>query len=336
MNPQLYNPEKRKTQNTLLYGMLKNARMSGNSKLSILCLPGSTGHDAWFFLAQSGVGKIICLEEDRVIYEHLKKMFNAHPKVQIFNETVQNYLSKTEQVFDLIYLDFFSYFSENIKSFLEVLLYRKKIKENMQIAFAFLAARESVSRQIMQEIEVANLFEALKQEKPLKIEKDTQRALCVNSFFYFLNRKTTYKIGGMKWFKYDTETAAMLTVSFDLSVEYREKVIKWTRINFNEFLGQEKAPTKAALYDFAREKRIAVPTSMGTLSYYLTPEERSLRIKVGQKKSKAPTGRPRSIDWEKVLLLRKNNMSLGKIALNLSVSKSAVSKIVSKNLRGNP
>lgn len=282
-----------------------------------LCLPGVTGWDAWQLVHHEKISKIICIEENKEIANHLKNKFAEYPKVEVFHTSLQKYVATTEHNFGIVYLDFYSFFNHNIKVVLEVLAYREKISADTCLSVNFLSARETITDQIYQKLEVASLCEFLKIEIPKN--KMHLRALAFNSFLLFLGKRTSVKFNAPKWFRYKSDKAWMLTMATTPS-----QISKWGTIKFTDkFFGGKKF-TQQNLKEFSREHRIIMPgVTNGSLSYYLSPAERSIRIRNGLRRTKKKLGRPQLIDKILILKLRKEGLSLNKIATKTGYSKAS-------------
>jgi hypothetical protein len=127
---------------------------------TVVCLPG---RKCWEieYLSQfdhrvytgtgPGIKKIIALEQDEEVSKIIKDKTRGNDLVEVMGVDTTTFLNSYRGSVDLVYFDYYSYFSSRVVQDMEIMLERRVLSEGGKCIVNFLAARESTSDQIRQE-----------------------------------------------------------------------------------------------------------------------------------------------------------------------------------------
>jgi hypothetical protein len=225
------NPAKRALQAKLLGCYFHQVRSKGLAPVTVACLPGRSGWDLDYFFRQEEVERIICIERDKEIADHLREKSSGMEGVEIFQGEVAEYLMSIDYQIDLIYLDYCSYFNLSVMQDIDILLRREILPPRGRCMVAFINARESKKASIAQQL----LFEDVDQylpsmEKWEDIEADRRRCIAFNCLTQrYRVRPYTRKSHGCskvvhyiganavpRWHRYSTVAGSVLTGVFTM------------------------------------------------------------------------------------------------------------------------
>ena len=152
------NLSKRSLQRHILGRMMRHPHKT--EPYTVVCLPG---RKCWEieYLSQfdhrvytgtgPGVKKIIALEQDEEVFKIIKDKTRDNDLVEVMGVDTTTFLNSYRGSVDLVYFDYYSYFSSRVVQDMEIMLERRVLSEGGKCIVNFLAARESTSDQIRQE-----------------------------------------------------------------------------------------------------------------------------------------------------------------------------------------
>jgi hypothetical protein len=231
------NASKRSLQRHILNRMMKHPHKT--QPYTIVCLPGRKCWEVEYLLPYKhdtyegvgpGVEKIIALEQDQEVFEIIQDKYKDNDMVEVLNTSTTEFLYTYEDQVDLIYFDYYSYFSSKVKQDIEIMFERKVLSEGGKFIVNFLATRESVPNQIMQDRLVRKFCEIGKYELDVdSLDEDRKRCVAFNGLIGRYRSKSindrTYSQGNNYvattaplWHRYKTLAGhSMLTGYFTLN-----------------------------------------------------------------------------------------------------------------------
>ena len=183
------NASKRSLQRHILCRMMRHPHKT--QPYTVVCLPGLKCWEIEYLLTFKydtydgvgpGVQKIIALEQDQDIFEIIKDRYKDDDMVEVLNISTTEFLYTYDNQVDLIYFDYYSYFSSRVKQDIEIMFDRKVLSEGGKFIVNFFAARESVPNQIMQDRLVRKLCEIGKYKLDVNsLDEDRKRCIAFNA-----------------------------------------------------------------------------------------------------------------------------------------------------------
>jgi len=205
-SPKFFNSAKRKAQgimfNNVLHSLIVHRKLKA---MEVLCLPGIAGWDINFFNSRRVKANIIALERSEPIFNTLK---NKYPDVKVLNTTSSEFLNSTNKKFNVIYLDYFCPFNEQIRLDLELIFRRNLLFDGGKVCFTFYSKRESITTTIKNRLYTEDFCKVFNEKVPTNTEQ--LRILNINAFiFMFLRNVLKQGVKAAQLNKYETSAGFM-------------------------------------------------------------------------------------------------------------------------------
>lgn len=225
------NLSKRTLQRKVLGRILRNARNRHYGECVALCMPGATCWDSSYLLGHKHVSRVVALERDPDVAEVIRRKHQNDERVSVVESATTEYLLNTEQVFNLIYFDYFSNFNRVVELDLMLTLRRRVLATQGKYVVSIWGARESIASQVRHQM----LFETLDDRVPCgerweDIDHERRRCVAFNALvagYRYTPIRPSVPQGhpdrqyafttAPVWYKYKTAAANMYTGYFTLN-----------------------------------------------------------------------------------------------------------------------
>tara|TARA_R110002126_G_scaffold81426_4_gene200678 strand:- start:380 stop:1639 length:1260 start_codon:yes stop_codon:yes gene_type:complete len=232
-----------------------------------MCLPGKSAWDIDYFLNSGKFTRVVGIERDGDIAQHLRDRYREDGRVEIFEGTVGRYLMGVSYPLDLVYLDYCSPFGLAQAQDIQILLQRGVLSHGARCIVSFFNARETEATQIAQR----RLFDELNLEAPPgevweDVEPNRRRCIAFNALLHRHRRRgKLWRIerpliapsAVSHWHQYATTGGAMLTGYFLMRLPR-------TKVPEN---AAKKSPDKWFVRGKSSLKIVAEPSSLVSISY---------------------------------------------------------------------
>jgi|TARA_Y100000310_G_scaffold322523_1_gene381653 hypothetical protein len=144
-------------------------------------MPGVTCWDIDYFLSFEQTGEVVALESDPATAAVIRVRAAGLPVV-VHEQSTTEFLSTTDDRFDVVYLDYFANFNQQVEIDVQILMRRRLIRRRGAYAVSFYGARESIVTQARHRM----LFEDLDTLRPSNeswggMSRNRQRCVAFNS-----------------------------------------------------------------------------------------------------------------------------------------------------------